>query len=192
VLRFFRDLMAEAPDSLQATLNLTASEHGVFVSLCHAGETAEAERLLRSFRTVATPAKDTVRRQEFADLAGRSPVVPDVSFNCIATTYRKEWSDEIIDMTLDRLAEAPAETPLGITHYMHGEVCRVSPESTAFPLRQSGGVHIRIGAAWHNPAASERLVRWANQARQLGGLSAYLWGSVIANGVITAASRKLR
>ena len=71
VLRFFRNLMAEAPDSFQATLNLTPGERGVFVSLCHAGEGAEAERLLRAFRTVATPAKDTVRRQEFAALAGR-------------------------------------------------------------------------------------------------------------------------
>lgn len=167
VLRFFRDLMAEAPDSFQATLNLTPREHGVFVSLCHAGESVEAERMLRSFRTVATPAKDTVRRKEFAELAGRSPVVPDASFKCIATTYRKELSDEVIAMTLDRLTDAPAETSLGVTHYMHGEVCRVSPESTAFALRQSGGVHIRIGSAWQNPAASERLVRWANQARQL-------------------------
>lgn len=167
VLRFFRDLMAEAPDSLQATLNLTPGEQGVFLSLCHAGKAAEAERLLRSFRTVATPAKDTVRRQEFAGLAGRSPVIPDVSFKCIATTYRKELSDEVLDITLDRLADAPAETVLGITHYMHGEVCRVPPESTAFALRQSGGVHIRIGSAWHNPAASERLLHWAGQARQL-------------------------
>ena len=70
VLRFFRSLMAEAPDSFQATLNLTPGERGVFVSLCHAGDGAEAERLLRAFRTVATLAKDTVRRQAFADLAG--------------------------------------------------------------------------------------------------------------------------
>jgi hypothetical protein len=140
VLRFFRNLMAEAPDSFQATLNLTRGERGVFVSLCHAGEGAEGERLLRAFRTVAIPAKDTVRRQEFAELAGRSPVAaPDVSFRCIATIYRNELSDEVIDMTLDRLSEAPLETVLGITHYMHGEVCRVTPDSTAFPLRKSGG-----------------------------------------------------
>lgn len=168
VLRFFRNLMAEAPDSLQATLNLTPGEQGVFVSLCHAGEAAEAERVLVSFRKVATPVKDTVRRQEFAELAGRWPAVtPDVSFKCIATTYRKELSDEVIDMTLDRLAEAPAETSLGVTHYMHGEVCRVPPASTAFALRQPGGVHIRIGSAWHNPAAAERLIRWADKARDM-------------------------
>ena len=101
-----------------------------------------------SLRTVATPAKDTVRRQEFAELAGRSPTgAPDVSFRSVATIYRNELSDEVMDKTLDRLSEARAETVLGITHYMHGEVCRVTPDATAFPLRQSGGIHIRIGLA---------------------------------------------
>ena len=168
VLRFFRDFMAEAPDSFQATLNLTPGERGVFVSLCHAGEEAEAERLLRAFRTVATPAKDTVRRQEFAELRGISPAgVPEVSFRCIAAAYRNELSDEVMDITLDRLSQAPLETVLGIDHYMHGEVCRVKTDSTAFPLRQSGGIHIRIGLNWKDPAKAQRFMLWADEARRL-------------------------
>src|SRR5262252_5648902 len=168
VLRFFRDLMAEAPDSFQATLNLTPGERGVFVSLCHAGEGAEAERLLRAFRTVATPAKDTVRRQEFAELADISSMgAPDASFRCIATVYRNELSDEVMDITLDRLSQAPFETVLGISHYMHGEVCRVRPDSTAFPLRQSGGLHIRINLDWKDSADAQRLMLWADEARRL-------------------------
>jgi len=160
--------MAEAPDSFQATLNLTPGERGVFVSLCHAGEGAEAERLLRAFRTVATPAKDTVRRQEFAELAGISPTgAPDVNFRCIASVYRDELSDEVIDIILDRLSQAPLETVLGISHYMHGEVCRVKPDSTAFPLRQSGGIHIRIGMDWNDPAKARPFMLWADEARQL-------------------------
>ena len=100
VLRFFRNLMAEAPDSFQATLNLTPGERGVFVSLCHAGDGAEAERLLRAFRTVATLAKDTVKGQEFAELAGVVPPdTPDASFRCVATVYRNELSDEVVCWT---------------------------------------------------------------------------------------------
>lgn len=167
VLRFFRDLMAEAPDSFQATLNLTPGERGVFVSLCHAGEEAEAERLLRAFRAVAIPAKDTTKRQSFADLAARVPVAAaDVRFRSIATVYRDELSDDVIDITLHRLSEAPAEAVLGVTHYMHGELCRVKPDATAFPLRKSGGVHIRFGMDWNDPAAAQRLMRWADESRQ--------------------------
>src|SRR5450432_2187962 len=38
VLRFFQKLMAEASDSLQATINLTPGERGVFITFCHAGD----------------------------------------------------------------------------------------------------------------------------------------------------------
>jgi hypothetical protein len=168
VLRFFRNLMAEAPDAFQATINLTPGERGVFVSLCHAGEEGEAERLLRAFRMVATPVKDTVRRQQFSELAVGVPAgAPEVSFRCIATVYRTEFSDEVIDIALDRLSEAPLETVLGISHYMHGQVCRVTPDSAAFPLRQLGGIHIRIGMDWKDSTAAQRLMHWADEARRM-------------------------
>jgi FAD/FMN-containing dehydrogenase len=168
VLRLFRSLMAEAPDSFQAALNLTTGERGVFVRLCHAGEGAEAARLLRAFRTVATPAKDTVSRGEFAQLAGGVATGgPDMSFRCVATVYRNELSDEVMDMVLDRLSEAPPETNIGLDHYMHGEVCRVASDSTAFPLRQSSGIHIRIILDWKDSAKAQRSLLWADEARKL-------------------------
>src|SRR5207244_1122213 len=96
VVRFFRNFMAEAPDFFQATLNLTRGERGAFISLCHAGEESEADRLLRALRTVATPAKESIRRQEYSELAGRAPVAArDVSFRCYATVYRDEFSNDV-------------------------------------------------------------------------------------------------
>jgi hypothetical protein len=164
----FRSLMAEAPDSLQATINLTKGERGVFVHFCHAGEWSEAERLLREFRTVATPVKDTVTRQEFAEFASGVPAAKnDASFRCVATVYRNELSDEVMDKVLDRFSDAPPETNIGIDHYMHGEVCRPRSDSTAFPLRQSGGIHIRIGLAWKDSAEAQHLMLWADEARRL-------------------------
>jgi hypothetical protein len=168
VLRFFQNLMAEASDSLQATINLTPGERGVFITFCHAGDVGEAERLLRVFRSVATPSKDTVRRQEFAELSRISPAgAANVSFRCVTTVYRNQLSNEVMDAVLDRLSAAPPETVLGISHYMHGEVCRVTPDSTAFPLRGLGGVHIRIGLDWNDSTAAPRPVRWADEARRL-------------------------
>jgi len=69
VLQSFRELMDEAPDAFQATLNLTRGERGVFVSLCHPGSESEAERTLRSLRAIATPTKEFLKREEFAALA---------------------------------------------------------------------------------------------------------------------------
>ena len=160
--------MAEAPDSFQATLNLTPGERGAVVTLCHSGEEAEAARLLRAFRTVATPSKDTVRRQEFAKFAGGVLTgAPDASFRYMATVYRNELSNEVMDAVLDRLSAAPPETVFGISHYMHGEVCRVPSDSTAFSLRQSGGIHIRTNLDWKDSAEARPLMLWADETRRL-------------------------
>lgn len=92
---------------------------------------------------------------------------PDSSFRCIGTVYRNDLSDEVMDKVLDRFSDAPPETNVGIDHYMHGEVCRTSSDSTAFPLRQSGGIHIRIISAWKDSAEAQHRMLWADEARRL-------------------------
>ncbi len=172
VLRSFRELMDEAPDAFQATLNLTPGERGVFVSLCHAGSENEAERTLRSFRAIATPTKEFVKRQEFAALAERPAATnpantPPPAFRGIQTVYRDRLSDDLIDIIVDRLGQASPEIILGISHYMHGQVCRVAPSATAFPLRQAGGLNVRLAYTWNDPAAGQRLTQWANESLRL-------------------------
>jgi FAD/FMN-containing dehydrogenase len=46
---------------------------------------------------------------------------------------------------------------------MHGAVCRVSPESTAFSLRAAGAVHVWISAAWDSPSAGASYMFWADE-----------------------------
>jgi FAD/FMN-containing dehydrogenase len=171
VLRSFRELMDEAPDEFQATLNLTPGERGVFVSLCHAGNESEAERTLRSLRAIAPPTKEFVKRQEFAALAERPAATnpantPPPAFRGIQTVYRDRLSDELIDIIVDRFERASPEIIMGISHYMHGQVCRVAPSATAFPLRETGGLNVRLACTWSDPATGERLTQWADKSLQ--------------------------
>jgi FAD/FMN-containing dehydrogenase len=172
VLRSFRELMDEAPDSFQATLNLTPGPRGVFVSLCHAGSEQEAERTLRSLRRFARPTKAVVTRQEFAALAERPAATnpantPPPAFRGIQTVYRDRLSDDVIDIIVDRLGRASPEVVMGISHYMHGQVCRVAPSATAFPLREAGGLNVRMAYTWNDAATGQRLAEWANESLRL-------------------------
>jgi len=172
VLKFFRELMDEAPDAFQATLNLTPGERGVFVSLCHAGTESEAERTLRSLRAIAPPTKEFLKRQEFADLAERPAATnpantPPPAFRGIQTVYRDRLSDDLIDIIVDRLGRAAPEVVMGISHYMHGQVCRLAPTATAFPLRETGGLNVRLAYTWNDPATGQRLTQWANESLRL-------------------------
>jgi hypothetical protein len=172
VLRFFRELMDEAPDAFQATLNLTPGERGVFVSLCHAGSESEAERLLRSFRAVTPPTKELVSRQEFATLAERPAATNPgntgpPAFRGIQTVYRDRLSDDLIEIIVDRFERASPETIMGISHYMHGQVCRIAPSATAFSLREAGALNIRLAYPWNDPPTGERLIKWADESLRL-------------------------
>lgn len=172
VLRSFRELMDEAPDAFQATLNLTSGERGLFVSLCHAGSEDQAERILRSLRAIAPPAKENVKRQPFAELAERPAATnpantPPPAFRGIQTVYRDRLTDDLIDIIVDRLGRASPECIMGISHYMHGQVCRVAPTATAFPLREAGGLNIRLAYTWTDPAIGKRLKEWADESWRL-------------------------
>ena len=66
VLCGFRELMHDAPDGFQATLNLTPGERGIFLSLCHTGKEKEADDLLGKLRSLAPPIREAVQRQPSA------------------------------------------------------------------------------------------------------------------------------
>lgn len=160
VLRGFRGIMHDAPDAFQATLNLTPGERGVFLNLCHAGTESEQEDMLRKFRALAPPVKEAVQRQPFATLAEKAAATnpnntPPPAFRAIQTVYRERITDEIIDIYVDQLARAAPNTILGLSHYMHGEVCRVKPEATAFPHRQAHSIHLRCAWTWNDPQHSD-------------------------------------
>ena len=168
VLRGFRELMHEAPDGFQATLNLTPGERGVFLSLCHVGAEDEGQRILRTLRAIPPPTKEVVNRQTFANLAEKAAATnpgnsPSPAFRAIQTVYRDRISDEVIDIIVDQLAHASPDTIMGLSHYMHGQVCRVKSDATAFPHRQAHSVHLRVAYNWTDPQATEQRFAWGEE-----------------------------
>jgi hypothetical protein len=70
------------------------------------------------------------------------------------------------NIAIDQLAQSTAAGVIGISHYMHGQVCLVSTEATSF-LREPGTVHIRIGTTWEDSASSVPFMRRAETGRHL-------------------------
>lgn len=168
VLRGFREIMQTAPDGFQATLNLTPGERGLFISLCHSGPEKEADSLMRQIRSLAPTTREVVQRQPFAQLAEKAAATnpgtgPAPAFRGIQTVYRDRITDEIIDILIDQLATAPPDVVMGLSHYMHGQVCRVPAEATAFPHRQEHSVHLRVAFNWSDPQETERRFAWGEE-----------------------------
>jgi FAD/FMN-containing dehydrogenase len=182
VLRFYRDFMAAAPDELQALAYVTPAGGGVLnVIVVYVGDFAEGERLISPLRKVASPVRDTVQRRPYPETITMPPYaeyVPSV-FSAVRGTYLERLSDEAIDVALDRFAQAPPACALGFDHYMHGAVCRVAPDSTAFDLRAPGALHVWIAPQWDIPAAAASAMAWTNETWDL--LQPYSGGRMYAN-----------
>ncbi len=168
VLRGFREIMHGAPDGFQATLNLTNSERGIFLSFCHSGPESEGETILQAFRSLATPTKEIASRQPYAVLAEKAAATNPgkgaaSAYRAIQTVYRNHISDDILDVYVDQLAKATPDVVFGLSHYMHGQVCRVAPEATAFPHRQAHSIHLRAAYNWTDPNDTETRFAWGEE-----------------------------
>ena len=168
VLRGFREIMHEAPDGFQATLNLTAGERGIFLNFCHVGEEVESNSILKQLRSIAAPTKEAVQRQPFSTLAEKAAATNPgtaaaAAYRGIQTVYRDRITDEIIDIYVDQLRQATPDVIMGLSHYMHGQVCRVKPDATAFPHRLEHSVHLRMAYNWTDPRATEQRFAWSDE-----------------------------
>lgn len=182
VLRGFRELMQNVPDGLQANLNLTRGPAGVFISLCHVGTDAEVASTLGKIQSIAKTTKVEVKRQAFANLAEKAAVtspanVPAPVYRAVQAVYRQKITDEVIEVLVDQLGSAPVDAIFGLSHYMHGAVCRLKPTDTAFPHRQEHSIQLRVAYSWNDAHENEQRLawgeRWLQQLRPVSNESQY-------------------
>ncbi|MEQ1839603.1 MAG: BBE domain-containing protein [Verrucomicrobiales bacterium] len=69
----------------------------------------------------------------------------------------------MIDRCVDQLAQASPDIVFGLSHYMHGQVCRVAPDATAFPHRQAHSIHLRAAYNWNDPGDNEKRFAWGEE-----------------------------
>jgi hypothetical protein len=167
VLRNFREFMASAPDEMQAECYLSTHKGGTFsVEFVYTGKLEEGERLLDGIRKLQTPIADSIKRRAYADVYEMDTENSEslLPFDWMKDIYLQELPDEAIDLILDRFANAPknCETTFDFAHYLHGQVCRVAPGTTAFELRKSGGLHLGFWVQWKEEAQSSACSSWLN------------------------------
>jgi hypothetical protein len=150
--------------------------------LCHVGTDAEVEAMLGRIKSIAKATKVDVKRQAFASLAEKAAVtsptnVPAPAYRAIQTVYRQGITDDVIEILIDQLKGASADAVFGLSHYMHGAVCRVKPGDTAFPHRQEHSIHLRVAYSWSDPRESDQRFawgeRWLQQLRPKSNESLY-------------------
>jgi Berberine and berberine like len=99
----------------------------------------------------------------------------------VKATYIEHVSQEAIDLLVDRFAQrSPAcGTTINFDHYMHGQVCRIPSDATAFQLRKSAAVHVGFWTAWRNPTDADNCMPWVHETYRV--LQPYSGGRIYSN-----------
>jgi FAD/FMN-containing dehydrogenase len=182
MFRAFRDLMATAPDALQGECQLKTDRGGQFsVQFVWSGNLEKGEKLLDRFRKISPPDQDTLKRRPYAALYGMGEWDGFWKFQLPRATYVERISDDVIDLIAERFAQRPpaCETAFNFDHYMHGQVCRIPVDATAFSLRKPDAVQLGFWTGWKNPADASRCMPWVNETFDL--LQPYSGGRIYAN-----------
>lgn len=147
----------------------------------YSGDLDRGENLINQFRKVRPPDHDSLKRRAYSDLYAMGDWEETWKFQFSKATYVERVSDEVIDLIVDRFAQRPpaCETAFNFDHYMHGQVCRVPENATAFSLRRPGAVHLGFWTAWKSPTDASRCMPWVQETFRL--LQPFTGGRIYAN-----------
>jgi FAD binding domain/Berberine and berberine like len=186
IIKYFNEFMSNAPDELQADCYLTSKE--CWVEFVYFGNLDKGEFLLNQFRKFAKPERDSLKRRLFSEVYNMEPG-GDLSTDLYLSnkgSYIKSMSDEVIDFVMECVSQPPQSCKVffDFSHYMHGEVCRVASDATAFELRQPNAVHLGHWLTWKEPMNAAACITWHNKIFER--LESFASGRVYANYMSTS------
>ncbi len=163
VLRYYRDLMATAPDELTAYAGLISMPDGtpaVGLMVCYCGDLTEGERVLKPLRAFGSPVFDAIQPIPFLSmqkLAGE--MSPDGTHNYWRSTFIKDLSDKVIDLLIEHGNRMESRLSRIVIQFFGGAAGRVGPADTAFAQRQAE-YNVGIETEWTDAAESEKHIGW--------------------------------
>jgi FAD/FMN-containing dehydrogenase len=183
-LRFYRDFMAAAPDELTVELSIVPlSQPVVFAMVCYSGAPEVGERVVKPLRSFGPPVADGLRVLPYPELAERPPMSflwrllgmsgfitmaarqirgkPEANIwkgGCLSSL-----SDAAIELLTRCIVDAPPSWSLGLGHYMHGALCRVSDTATPM-LRKQESLTYFFSADWRDPSEAKATMAWVERS----------------------------
>lgn len=165
VFAAYQEVTDAPPDELVSFFGLVHAPDGsghqiVAVPVCHAGDLAAGEALVKPVRTVGTPAFDVIGPMPY-------PVVntlldgafPKGARNYWKSAFFKELSADVIGLLVDAFERVPSPMSGMVIEHFHGAVTRVDPTATAFPHREPGFNLVLLGE-WLDPADDAANIAW--------------------------------
>ncbi len=176
--RFYHDHMRAAPDELAVETSLDS--RGMTAMVCYSGGPGESDRILKPLLSFGRLLQGSLQPMPYIEFP------PPPLWNVLGAAFQAEWesilqfgrresppsiywkggyltdlSDAAIELLVESTNDAPAGWSVGLGHYMHGQVCRV----TDTPLiREPNGCSYFFNQGWHDPARANAAIEWVDRS----------------------------
>ena len=193
VLDAYRDCALTAPDELTVAVLITTWHDGtpvIAVAVCHSGEVAVGERLVRPLRALGSPILDAVRPMAYGELQTMFDATNPPGAWYYKTGYldgAKVQGAPFVDALIAH-ADFPSPSPLSriVIEHLGGAMARVPADATAF-VHRAAPFDLIVIAGGFPPDATEKNVRWARETS--AAMGAFMSGAAYVNYLGADASR---
>ncbi len=191
VLRFYRDVMADAPDELAMyALVVTVppvepfpethqGTPAILLLACHSGDPEDGARTLAPLGDFGEPILRVIQPMEYTALQQSfNAGTPDGQRYYWKSHFHRELSDAAIDTFVESVTTLPG--PFSIVGFepLGGAAGRVEADETAFAHRDAEFA-LGIWSGWADPAADEDAIAWTRKVYT--AMAPYSTGGVYSN-----------
>ena len=176
LLRFCRDFVKSAPDSLTTMLVfltgppapfLPPEMHGkplVAIGVCCSDTNSGGEKAIRALREFGPPAIDLVGPMPYAVLQSlHDPSAPAGFRSYWKSEYLADLTDDAIETIIGRASGMPSPMTQFHIHHLGGAVARVGARATAYTQR-SARYAVNIVSLWPDPAEDAAQIAWTRSS----------------------------
>jgi FAD/FMN-containing dehydrogenase len=164
--RVYREVMADAPDDLQAYLSYATGDGGektASVILCHCGPRAAGEAVLERFRQFRRPIAEQVGCLTYLQMQQHwDDAFPAGKLHFWKSSFLATISDEALGVCQEAIARHALPGCHVDVEPMGGAIASVAPDATAFADRDAASTLI-IATGWVNSHETEARVAWARE-----------------------------
>ena len=167
--REFFPLVNDFTDNMPDEMNLITFLHTLpdgggkacSILLCHHGDIAKGERVIRPLRKLGTPILDNVRPMPYTE-AQKLAVAPAGRRNYLKSHFVSKVSDDIVDIALDYFERITSPLSSILFQYLGNAARRVPAGDTAFGHRHAL-TEWATNAVFLDPGESEVHIRWVRE-----------------------------
>ena len=159
------EVLAHAPDDLQAYLNFGTTPTGPALSvvLCHTGPRSEGEALRTRFAQAAQPLADATSYMPYLQMQQHwDDSFPEGHLWYWKSSFLATLSPELVLGCAEAVAQQTLPDCYVAIEPMGGAITRIAPHAMAFADRDAAGT-LLIMSTWTDPAEAEARIRWVRE-----------------------------